>query len=106
MDNLGRILIVCSTAILNKNYDKINSNGKMICKIPKLQLSPGQYSVFLSVKELRTIKMDWIENALQFNVVEGDFYGTGRNIPPNTAPFLTKFEIDFIPKDDMEEVLK
>jgi len=98
VDNLGRVLLLCSTAILNKNYDMINSDGTMTCKIPNLQLAPGQYSVFLSVKEMRTVKMDWIENALQFTVVEGDFFGTGRNIPPNSAPFLTKFDIDFKPK--------
>lgn len=104
VDNLGRILLLCSTAILNKNYDMINSDGIMTCKIPNLPLAPGQYSIFLSVKEMRTVKMDWIENALQFNVVEGDFFGTGRNIPQNSAPILTKFEIDFLPNKDLKGV--
>tara|TARA_Y100001970_G_scaffold261373_1_gene344437 strand:+ start:10224 stop:11510 length:1287 start_codon:yes stop_codon:yes gene_type:complete len=98
IDNLGRILLVCSTAVINKNYNEIKSNGKMICTIPNLPLAPGNYSVFLTVKEMRTVKMDWIENAIKFNVIEGDYFGTGRLIPSNTAPFLTKFDIQYISK--------
>ena len=98
IDNFGKIILVCSTAIINKNYNEIKSNGKMICTIPNLSLAPGNYSVFLTVKEMRTVKMDWIENAIQFNVIEGDYFGTGRLIPPNTTPFLTKFDIEYISK--------
>lgn len=98
IDNLGRILLVCSTEIINKNYNEIKSNGKMICTIPYLPLSPGNYSVFLTVKEMRTVKMDWIENAIKFNVIEGDYFGTGRLLPSKTAPFLTKFDIEYISK--------
>jgi len=51
--------------------------GLMSCKIPKLPLAPGQYSVNLSF-HINGQPYDRIQNAFSFTVENGDFYGNGK----------------------------
>ena len=36
---------------------------------------------------------DWIQNAFSFDVTEGDFYGTGRQVSPSQSKVLMDFKV-------------
>jgi lipopolysaccharide transport system ATP-binding protein len=56
---------------------EIAADGAFTCTIPKLPLSPGHYtlSVYCDVDGKVA---DWVQQAAVLDVLEGDFYGTGR----------------------------
>jgi lipopolysaccharide transport system ATP-binding protein len=45
--------------------------------IPKMPLMPGRYSVTI-FSTVNGVIVDWIKNAVMFDVEAGDYYGTGR----------------------------
>jgi lipopolysaccharide transport system ATP-binding protein len=62
-------------------------------KIHKLSLFPGTYSAVLFLSSNNIID-DWIQNALNFNVIDGDFYGTGKLPPYGQGVFLANYSIN------------
>ncbi|HJQ51911.1 MAG TPA: ABC transporter ATP-binding protein [Gaiellaceae bacterium] len=51
--------------------------GSFTCAIPKLPLAPGHYT-FSVICEIDGKMADWVQNAAVLEVVEGDFFDTGR----------------------------
>ncbi len=51
--------------------------GMFTCTIPRLPLAPGHYTVSVYV-EIDGRVADWVQHAAVLEVVEGDFFGTGR----------------------------
>ena len=43
-----------------------------------LPVSPGKYRMNVRIWDENQEDLDWVENALEFEVVESDLYGTGR----------------------------
>jgi lipopolysaccharide transport system ATP-binding protein len=80
-DMLGQPLFNCSSELVIQNPITLAPHGQLRCVIPRLPLSRGQYLLTLFLQVNREIE-DWIENAIEFEVVDGDFYGTGRLYPP------------------------
>lgn len=56
---------------------QINAEGVFTCTIPRLPLSPGHYT-FSVLCEIDGRIADWVQHAAVLEVVEGDFFGTGR----------------------------
>jgi lipopolysaccharide transport system ATP-binding protein len=48
-----------------------------VCEVPSLTLVPGEYKILLAVI-VHDIGVDVIEDAVRINVVESDYYGTGK----------------------------
>lgn len=58
-------------------FTGMSRSGEFKCYISKFPLAAGQYNVNLwSASE--NMEVDWIVDATSFNVIEGDFFGTGR----------------------------
>jgi lipopolysaccharide transport system ATP-binding protein len=55
--------------------------------IRKLPVMPGQYDVTI-YSTVNGVLVDWIQKAFSFTVDSGDFYNTGRLIPPGQGSFL------------------
>ncbi|MCC6612301.1 MAG: ABC transporter ATP-binding protein [Anaerolineae bacterium] len=51
--------------------------GVFVCHVPKLPLAPGRYTVSLW-SALGHDEIDWITDCASFDVVAGDYYGTGK----------------------------
>jgi lipopolysaccharide transport system ATP-binding protein len=51
--------------------------GSFTCAIPRLPLSPGHYTLSV-ICEIDGKVADWVQHAAVLEVVEGDFFGTGR----------------------------
>ena len=58
----------------------------VVCEIPSLTLVPGEYIV-LAVLIVRDVAVDAVEDAVRINVVESDYYGTGK-VPWNGVVVL------------------
>jgi lipopolysaccharide transport system ATP-binding protein len=79
-DGLGQALFNCSSELVISDPVTLPPRGTIRCVIPRLPLSQNQYLLTLFLEANREIE-DWIQNAIELNVIDGDFYGTGRLYP-------------------------
>jgi lipopolysaccharide transport system ATP-binding protein len=80
-DLLGQALFNCSSELVIQDPLTLPAAGELRCVIPRLPLSQGQYLLTLFLEVNRQIE-DWVESAIELEVIDGDFYGTGRLYPP------------------------
>jgi lipopolysaccharide transport system ATP-binding protein len=80
----GAHLFTVSTQFIGQIYDLLPPSGKVVCKIPRLPLAPGIYQ-FNLICRVRGGIADWITDAGELVVSEGDFFGTGQ-LPPRSHP--------------------
>tara|TARA_Y100000590_G_C15696793_1_gene1005414 strand:- start:424 stop:1716 length:1293 start_codon:yes stop_codon:yes gene_type:complete len=73
--NMNDVLVL-SNLSSNKNLLISESNGLVKCTIPKLPLGEGVYNINLEAK-IAGGPADKINGAASFEVLAGDFYGTG-----------------------------
>ena len=91
-DQLGQRIAWMSDFIVEK---KKIENCKEICfKINNLNLNKGVYYVTTYI-EVDASLSDWIQNAFSFEVIEGDFYGTGRQVPVKQSKILMDFNSEY-----------
>jgi lipopolysaccharide transport system ATP-binding protein len=77
-DNKGDIRFLCNNKFSSTTYNlSPTDNGKLTCIVPNFPLPNGNYTIQLSCFSIDGVKDD-IENALDFEVVGGDFFGTGK----------------------------
>jgi len=68
-------------------FNDLSGRGAIICTIPKLQLLPGKYYVFVAASIPPAYEyLDYISHAAVFEVLEDDVYGSGK-IPEHGAFF-------------------
>ena len=79
-DGLGQVLFNCVSELVIQDPVTLPHSGTIRCVIPRLPLSQNQYVLTLFLEVNREIE-DWIHNAIELDVVDGDFYGTGRLYP-------------------------
>jgi lipopolysaccharide transport system ATP-binding protein len=82
-------LIHFSTNVSGQDFAEIPAKGVIICHIPHLPLRPGKYSFNLFSTVSGEIS-DWIQDAGSFEVMYGDFFGSGRLPPPDGSSFLAE----------------
>jgi lipopolysaccharide transport system ATP-binding protein len=76
-DNLGQALFNCSSELTSSEVLNLPPTGKVKCIIPKLPLSQNNYFINVFLEVNREIE-DWIQSAVSLDVVDGDFFGTGK----------------------------
>jgi lipopolysaccharide transport system ATP-binding protein len=79
-DGLGQVLFNCSSELVIRDPITLPPAGSIRCVIPRLPLSQSQYLLTLFLEVNREIE-DWILNAIELEVIDGDFYRTGRLYP-------------------------
>jgi homopolymeric O-antigen transport system ATP-binding protein len=77
---LGNELFVCSTERTKNQPSFLPAGGVIKCVIPVLPLSQGHYHLTLFIESNRIIQ-DWLKSALTLDVMDGDFFGTGKQYP-------------------------
>jgi len=80
--NTGAFVSLLSSELAGTPVESICNDGFFSCKVRKLPLSPGSYTVSLIIRSSETI-VDWIQQAATIIVEPGDFFGTGR-LPPSS----------------------
>jgi lipopolysaccharide transport system ATP-binding protein len=79
-----RCYFLLSTELVSKLPLEIRGSGHIDFLVPKLPLSTGTYHFTTFVESGRVIQ-DWVVGAAGLFVVDGDYYGTGRNYPDGWA---------------------
>jgi lipopolysaccharide transport system ATP-binding protein len=91
-DNTGQRLIWLSDYIFEKPV--IKNFCKVIFRIEKLSLNQGGYYISTDIYvDLK--RADWLQSAIYFEVIDGDYYKTGRNIPVQESKFCLDFDVNF-----------
>jgi lipopolysaccharide transport system ATP-binding protein len=75
-DKRGNIITTLNNFHSGNVFETLEQNY-VFCKIPKMPLIDGEYTVNL-LCGVDKILSDSIENAFKLNVIEGDFYKTGK----------------------------
>jgi lipopolysaccharide transport system ATP-binding protein len=83
----GENKILLSSELLNKSFTFIKGHNIIKCEIAKNPLQAGRYAVNMFLKDASDI-IDWTQEAFAIEVVEGDFYGTGRMISNGNSSVL------------------
>jgi lipopolysaccharide transport system ATP-binding protein len=58
---------------------ELEANGELVCEIPRVALAPGRYRVNLWLQSLAVIQ-DSITDCATLDVIDGNFFGTGRHM--------------------------
>jgi lipopolysaccharide transport system ATP-binding protein len=72
---------LASTELVKREELVLNGEGYLDCVIEELPLSKGEYYLNAFVESNKVIQ-DWVEAAAKLSVIDGDYYGTGKNYPP------------------------
>jgi len=79
-DGLGQALFNCVSELVIQDPLTLPPSGTIRLVIPRLPLSQNQYVLTLFLEVNREIE-DWMHSAIELDVIDGDFYGTGRLYP-------------------------
>ncbi len=79
-DGLGQALFNCSSELVVRDPINLPAGGSLRCTVPRLPLSQNRYLLTLFLEVNGEVE-DWILNGVPLDVVDGDFYGTGRLYP-------------------------
>ena len=73
---------LCSTDLSSNRQLDLSGNGYIDFVVPQMPLSGGTYHLAIFLESNGEI-LDWVDNAMQMDVINGDFYetGTGRVTP-------------------------
>ncbi|HUJ08842.1 MAG TPA: ABC transporter ATP-binding protein [Verrucomicrobiae bacterium] len=78
---LGEGAMYLSNDLVGKQLDNLPAAGVMSCRVEKLPLLPGRYSVNLYCT-INGVLADWVTDAARFDVGDGDFFHSGKLPPP------------------------
>lgn len=86
----NQALAVLYSSYQNSEFELAAPEGCIRCRIPQLPLAAGRYRIGARMT-ISGIEADWLRDGVGcMDVVEGDYYGTGRKGFGSHAPFLLK----------------
>lgn len=91
-DKMGQSWFVLNNNISNGMIEQCPGNVVLQCKIPKLPLSEGTFSMNVSLS-VNFEKCDFVQHAYEFKVERGGFYKTGR-LPAYARGVLVDYNWD------------
>ena len=90
-DEYNRSLVRCWSQTVAPDFDSLPAEGELRCHIPRLPLMPGFYSVMVAC-EVNGQLADKLMDAISLQVIEGNFYQTGKLPDTGTAYLLSDYE--------------
>jgi lipopolysaccharide transport system ATP-binding protein len=79
LDHFNQRIMYLNSNFVGEDLDCLPPNGELVCEIPRIHLAPGRYRLELWVKS-REVMEDRLSDAGVVEVVEGNFYGTGKAV--------------------------
>jgi lipopolysaccharide transport system ATP-binding protein len=78
--DLGNVLVNCNNSDVGHKLDVGPGEGVIVCTVKRFPVRAGRYlgSVYSAADGVPT---DWVQGAYSVDVVDGDFYGTGKLSP-------------------------
>ena len=87
LTHLNELMLHLSSPVSGALLDQIPGEGVARCLIPRCPLPAGQYRMHIWA-ETAGQPIDWIEFACELTVVQGDFFGSGKEPPPTHRAVL------------------
>ncbi len=87
IDSFGNGITMLSNHLEGTRFSRLPPKGEITCTIPRLPLLPGEYIVNLTCRMGQTLS-DKVSEAAMMRVVEGDYFGTGRQLASKQAVIL------------------
>ncbi|MAE65754.1 MAG: ABC transporter ATP-binding protein [Phycisphaeraceae bacterium] len=78
----GHCMLVLNNQIVDCELTDLPVEGQLICRLPRMPLTPGPYYVNV-YGTVNGVIADWVQRATYITVEAGDYFGTGR-LPPNS----------------------
>jgi lipopolysaccharide transport system ATP-binding protein len=75
-----RIYSMLSTELVSRSQIDVQGEGIIEFVVPKFPLTESVYYITVFIESNKVIQ-DWVMDAVELNVIDGDYYGTGRNYP-------------------------
>ncbi len=97
-DENGVILFSLWNRMVERERAQYPREGWMWFHIPRLPLRPGVYHLTLLVKSHRGTE-DWLDQTIDFEIIEGDFFGTGRMPVKAAGPILVEHSFSVAPAE-------
>lgn len=92
-DYAGQRIVWLSTTVIKH---ELKGKGKVIrFEIEKLNLNKGTYYVTTHLVVDEELS-DWVQNVFSFDVSEGDYYGTGKQVSPIQSKILMDYNVVFV----------
>ncbi|HLH30339.1 MAG TPA: ABC transporter ATP-binding protein [Terriglobia bacterium] len=91
----GQAAAYLSNELVGKFFEEAPREGVFECRIDKLPLIPGTYSVnvFCTVNG---VIADYVKDAARFTVQDGDFYGSGKLPPKDYGAVAVRHDFDLL----------
>ncbi len=83
----GQRLCMLDSNFAVESLDNAPAHGKIVCRLPRLNLAAGVYDFTVYVEADRTVA-DWVQGAGKIHVEAGDYYGSGRYPGIQDGPML------------------
>jgi lipopolysaccharide transport system ATP-binding protein len=87
----GFLYTVLGNEFSSSPFNIIDSKGSFYCELEKLPIVCGKYLLNIIVSQ-NGIMEDWVQEAVTFDVEDGDFYGTGKIIPATHKSVLIEYK--------------
>ena len=81
----GVPFILLSTDLVDKRQLNLSGDGYLDFVVARLPLSKGTYHINTYLETGGREIQDWVLDAAEMHVIDGDFYGTGRLYPPGSG---------------------
>jgi lipopolysaccharide transport system ATP-binding protein len=91
LDTFEQRVQYLNSYFVGEDMAKVEPGTKLVCEIPRVTLAPGRYRVQLWLQTSGTVLQDRITDAGIVDVVEGNFFGTGKAMPEGTQLVLTDY---------------
>jgi lipopolysaccharide transport system ATP-binding protein len=78
----GAVLLQCQSKLAGAEFGELPRQGEVRLRIPRLPLTAGRYRLNTYVEVSGEIA-DWVQDAAELHVTEGDYYGSGH--PPSES---------------------
>jgi lipopolysaccharide transport system ATP-binding protein len=93
IDNIvGQRISILSNEMINKQLAPRKENKYFEIEIFKISLANGTYSLNIYCSSNDQV-LDWIKNVCTFDILNGDYYSTGTNLPNHSVNSLLKFKL-------------
>lgn len=83
----GRDMVTLANHIANEPFETLKKGNSIQCKINKLPLTQGTYVCNIIAYKDGVIQ-DYIQEAFNLEIEEGDFFGTGKVMPSSQQTYL------------------
>jgi lipopolysaccharide transport system ATP-binding protein len=88
---LGEVMLHLPSEAIGAGFGELPGSGWLRCRVPRCPLPAGQYIVNI-YSDRAGVPIDWVQRACELTVIQGDFYGTGRELPASHRTIYVDYD--------------